>query len=184
MIVLSSASETRAKILEESGISFVQKSCFFDEDSLNISDPAHFVYYAAKGKMQESEREFGLDIPLLVADTVVASSSKILRKAANEEEARQMLKLQSENSVSILTCMIYRSKQMILTDLSSTDYFFAKFSDEDIKEYLKQGDWKGKAGACMVEGFCKKYIKSVKGFESCARGLTVEKLLPFIKKDV
>ena len=32
----------------------------------------------------------------------------------------------------------------------------------------------------MVEGFCKKYIKSVKGKESTAMGLSVENLLAFL----
>jgi len=34
----------------------------------------------------------------------------------------------------------------------------------------------------MVEGFCKKYIKSVQGYESTAMGLSVEKLLPWLKQ--
>lgn len=32
----------------------------------------------------------------------------------------------------------------------------------------------------MIEGFCKKYIINVKGYESCAMGLTIEKLRGFI----
>jgi len=32
----------------------------------------------------------------------------------------------------------------------------------------------------MVEGFCKPYIKKVKGYESCAMGLCVEKLLTYL----
>jgi hypothetical protein len=32
----------------------------------------------------------------------------------------------------------------------------------------------------MVEGFCKKYIINVKGLESNAMGMQVEKLLPWL----
>ena len=32
----------------------------------------------------------------------------------------------------------------------------------------------------MVEGFCKPYIKEVKGYESTAMGLCIEKLKSFI----
>ena len=32
----------------------------------------------------------------------------------------------------------------------------------------------------MVEGFCKPYIKNVIGYESCAMGLCIEKLIPFL----
>ncbi len=182
MIVLSSSSPTRAKILKEHGVEFIQKSCDFDEESLDALKPEHFVYHVAKGKMQMSEREFGLGNPLLVADTVVVSNSKLLRKAYSVDEAMEMLKLQSANSVSILTCMIYKSYDINFTDLSSTDYLFDEFKDDDLEEYLKTDEWKGKAGACMIEGFCKKYIRGAKGYESCARGLTIEKLLPFMKE--
>jgi septum formation protein len=41
--------------------------------------------------------------------------------------------------------------------------------------------WKDKAGACMVEGFCKKYIKSQIGLTSTAMGLSIEKLIPYLK---
>ena len=63
----------------------------------------------------------------------------------------------------------------------STDYVFDKFDEDDLNSYPDSGEWKGKAGACMVEGFCKKYIKEIRGLESCARGLQIEKLLPFIR---
>ncbi|MCV6607892.1 MAG: septum formation inhibitor Maf, partial [Campylobacterales bacterium] len=32
----------------------------------------------------------------------------------------------------------------------------------------------------MVEGFCKKYIKSVDGLQSTAMGMSLEKILPFV----
>ena len=47
-------------------------------------------------------------------------------------------------------------------------------------EYINSELCMGKAGAIMVEGFCKPYIKKVNGFESTAMGLCVEKLISFI----
>ena len=185
MVRLASSSETRAKILKEAGIDFVQTPVFFDEDSLldRYKDPRSFVYHATKGKLLEAEKRCGIDIPIIVADTVVSADLKILRKASNEDEALKILKIQSNNRVYILTCTAYKSKNLEFLDLSATIYEFDKFDEEDLKNYIKSKEWKGKAGACMVEGFCKKYIKSVKGFESCARGLTIEKLLPIIRVD-
>ncbi len=77
--------------------------------------------------------------------------------------------------------MIYKSQRVELIDISSTDYEFEKFESSEIDSFIKSGEWQGKAGACMVEGFCKKYIKSVKGYESCAMGLTLEILKPFLE---
>ena len=181
-IVLGSSSITRAQILDSFGIPFVQRNCDFNEESLAISVPSHFVYHATKGKMQSYLERWALDRPVLCADTVVCVNGEILRKAKDEEDARRILQKQSGSKVSILTCMIYKSIQYELIDLSSTDYLFLPFDDMELETYLQGDEWKGKAGACMVEGFCKKYIQEVIGFESTAMGLCVEKLLPFLAK--
>ncbi len=178
MIRLASGSETRAKLLREAGIKFIQSPVDFDEEALlaKFSDPKEFVCAAARGKMQEALRHYGLEIPIVVADTVVTADGEILRKAKDEAEARAILQKQSDNRVDIITCMIYKDKNRTVEDLDTTSYYFAPFKKEDLERYLKSGEWRGKAGACMVEGFCKKYIKQVKGRESTAMGLQVERL--------
>ncbi|MDD3325057.1 MAG: septum formation inhibitor Maf [Sulfurospirillaceae bacterium] len=181
MIVLASQSSTRASILDAFGVSFIQRVCDFDEDSIKTTNASHFVYRVAQGKLQTYLQRYVLDIPVLVADTVVCADNKILRKAKDVDEAREILRKQSGNSVSILTCMIFKSVKFEMIDLSRTDYLFAPFDKNELEEYLKGDDWKGKAGACMVEGFCRKYIKETIGYESTAMGLCVEKLLPFLR---
>jgi septum formation protein len=181
MIILASNSTTRAELLKSFGVKFIQKSASFDEDSLTLGNPVHFVYRATKGKMGAYLDKFGLkETPVLCADTIVTSRGEILRKAKDEDDAKRILKLQSGGVVSIITCMILKSKEREFIDLSSTDYLFDKFDEEKLNEYLKSGEWRGKAGACMVEGFCKEYIKEVRGYESTAMGLCVEKLLPYL----
>lgn len=179
-IVLGSSSITRAELLTRFGVPFIQRDAGFDEESLCINDPAHFVYHATKGKMQSYFETYDLEMPVLCADTVVTANGEILRKAKDKEDARRILKAQSGNTVSILTCMIYKSKICELIDLSSTDYLFLPFDEQSLDAYLQSDEWRGKAGACMVEGFCKSYIKEVRGLESTAMGLSVEKLLPFL----
>jgi septum formation protein len=180
MIRLASSSSTRAKLLLEAGIEFVQQSVDFDEESIIASSPKNFVYHATLGKFEANLKEFGFkEYPLLVADTVVTSQGHILRKAKCIEDARNILLTQSGNSTSIITCMIYLSKREKIIDISTTEYLFKRFDLDDIERYLLSGDWRQKAGACMVEGFCKPYIKSVKGHESTAMGLNVEILKRF-----
>ncbi len=136
--------------------------------------------HAAMGKREACENGWGLDLQRLCADTVVTAHGEILRKAKDEAEARRILNLQSGSDVAIITCMVYKSAQKMLIDLSQTVYTFAPFDEADLERYLASGEWRGKAGACMVEGFCKPYIQQVKGYESCAMGLTVEKLEPWL----
>lgn len=181
-IILASSSVTRAQILDSFGIPFTQRACDFDEESLNISNPAHFVYHATKGKMKSYLEKWDVQIPVLCADTVVTTNGEILRKAKDKKDARRILEKQSGNKVSILTCMIYKSCEYELVDLSTTDYLFLPFNAQELDTYLESDEWMGKAGACMVEGFCKKYIKEVVGYESTAMGLCAEKLIPFLNQ--
>jgi septum formation protein len=181
MIRLASSSITRAELLSAAGIPFLQESLDFDEDSIIAPTPKNFVYQATLGKYRVNLEKFGCaDYPLLVADTVVTVQGKILRKAKDEADARMILETQSGSEVAIITCMIYKTPRLELLDISSTHYFFDIFDPKEVERYLQSGEWKGKAGACMVEGFCKPYIREVRGFESTAMGLCTEVLKPFL----
>ena len=181
MLRLASSSQTRALLLTNAGIAFRQESVDFDEDSIQASSPKNFVYQATMGKYEANLKAFGFeDYPLLVADTVVTSQNQILRKAKCVDDARNILMTQSGNITSIITCMIYHAKEKKIIDISKTDYLFEKFDLDDLDAYLAGGEWRGKAGACMVEGFCQRYIKEVRGFESTAMGLNTDLLKKFL----
>ena len=180
-IRLCSQSPSRALILTNAGVSFVQSPVDFDEEQIIADSPKNFVYQATLGKYQAALKMYDYrELPLLCADTVVTSQGKILRKAKDKDDARKLLLTQSGQVTSIVSCMIYKSEKLELIDISTTDYIFSEFDRDDLEAFLDSGEWMGKAGACMVEGFCKPYIKEVKGYESCAMGLSVEKLLPWI----
>lgn len=182
MLHLCSNSESRALLLNKFNIAFIQKAPEYDEEQITSTIAKNFVYTASKGKLEASIREFGLDVPLLCADTVIASADgSILRKAKDVEDARRILNIQSGSTISIISSLHYKSKLLAFSDISATHYHFSKFDPEDLEAYLESALWQGKAGGCMVEGFCKKYIKSVDGYESTAMGLQVEVLLPWIK---
>ena len=180
MLYLASSSQTRAKILRDYGVLFSQVGCGFDEEKIVAANPAEFVYKATIGKLEWAKDEYGLSAPLLCADTVVTADNAILRKPKNIDDARDILLKQSGNTVGILTCTAYASKALTFIDLSITEYFFKEFDKMELERHLDSNDWNGKAGGCMVEGFCKQYIAKQVGLESCAMGITIEKLLPFI----
>jgi septum formation protein len=168
-------------LLRGAGIEFIQEAYDFDEDSIVAKTPKEFVYLATLGKYETNLRAFGYKkLPLLVADTVVTTQGKILRKAKDEAEAREILLSQSGNLTSIITCMMYQSRTKKIIDISQTTYSFREFDRDALEEYLKSGEWIGKAGACMVEGFCKPYIEEVRGYESTAMGLNIEVLKAFL----
>ena len=179
MLILCSGSKTRAKLLEKAQIKFIQKSFNFDEEQIKSNDPYEFVVLASLGKFKECMKCFR-DEDIITADTVVTDGKNILRKAKDEKDAREILLAQSGKKIKIVTSMWVRFNEQIFSRVDETVYEFMEFDKKDLENYLKSGEWRGKAGACMVEGFCKKYIKSVKGYESTAMGLCIEELLKII----
>jgi septum formation protein len=178
MIILCSSSPTRAMLLRSFGVPFIQKSPDYDEEQITTECAREFVYTASKGKLEAAIREFGLETPLLAADTVIAThDGNILRKPKNLDDARAILQAQSGNEISIITSLHYRSTHLLFTDISATHYTFAPFDTDKLEAYLQSHEWDGKAGGCMVEGFCKEYITKVTGLESTAMGLQVERVL-------
>lgn len=181
MITLASSSVTRAKILEENGIEFSQISFDFDESGVDKnSSAANYVQKVAQSKKEQFFKKYPDFKNVLFADSAVVCEDKILGKANDEKEALYMLNLQSGNIAKIITAMIFVGENFELMSVSSTTYKFSKFDEHDLKQYLKSGEWRGKAGAMMVEGFNKKYITEKIGFESTARGLNFELLKAFL----
>ena len=184
MLILCSSSTTRAKLLKNAGIEFIQKKCEFDEESIKSNDPYEFVMLASLGKFKECLKCFKNE-DILTADTVVTDGKNILRKAKTKEDAKRILLAQSGKEIKIVTSMWIRFNLQIFGRVDETIYEFREFDKKDLENYLNSNEWIGKAGACMVEGFCKKYIKNVKGYESTAMGLCVEEVLKIIRgKDV
>ena len=179
LLILCSSSPTRANLLKKFNIEFIQKSCEFDEDTIKTDDPYEFVTRASYGKFKECLKCFEKE-DIIAADTVVTDGEKILRKAKNKDDAKQILLAQSGREIRIITSMWVRFEGQIFGRVDETIYEFEKFDEKDLEDYLNSKEWVGKAGACMVEGWCKKYIKSVKGYESTAMGLCVEELLKIL----
>jgi len=181
MIHLASNSSSRALLLNKFNIDFKQQAPLYDEETIKTTNAKDFAYIASKGKLEAAIKEFELETPLLTADSVILSADgQLLRKPKNIEDAKRILELQSNSSMAIISAMHYKTKNFYMSDVSATYYNFEKFDTKDLDEYLESNLWDGKAGGCMVEGFCKKYIKSVQGNQSTAMGLNVERLLGWI----
>jgi len=182
MIHLASNSTSRALLLNKFNIDFIQKAPQYDEEVIETKTAKDFAYIASKGKLEAAIKEFGLETPLLTADSVILSNDgELLRKPKNVDDAKRILELQSGSSMAIISAMHYKTKNFYLSDVSATYYNFEHFNPKALDEYLESNLWDGKAGGCMVEGFCKQYIKSVHGNESTAMGLNVELLLRWMR---
>jgi septum formation protein len=170
-------------LLDKFHIPFEQRSVAFDEEQIGVRNPLSFVFQASKGKSLAAAKAFGLSVPLLCADTVIVGANhRLIRKPKHKEDAREILLAQSDSQISIVSSVFLQTEQFSFSSLDATHYHFAPFDRDDLEHYLESGEWEGKAGGCMVEGFCKTYIEQVVGYESTAMGLQVEVLLPWLRR--
>ena len=72
MLRLCSTSCVRQRILSSFGIPFIVSENGFDEEQLCSESPKAFAYAAALGKHQSALKQYGLELPLLIADSVVS----------------------------------------------------------------------------------------------------------------
>ena len=109
-----------------------------------------------------------------------ARTNLLLRKAKTPTQARIMLELQSGNPISIITAFAYQSHKGFFCNIDCAEFLLDEFCQDDIECYVKSSLWQGSAGCVKVEGFHKGYILSQNGLESCALGLSFERILPFL----
>lgn len=108
---------------------------------------------------------------ILAADTVVAQGRRILPKAETEETAKACLQLLSGRAHRVYSgvCLLYKGKSMLR--VADTRVVMKKLSDEEIKTYLDNMEWQGKAGGYAIQGRADAFVKSLNGSYSNVVGL-------------
>ncbi|MCI6988458.1 MAG: septum formation inhibitor Maf [Campylobacter sp.] len=179
MIYLASSSPTRAKILRQAGIKFTQIPFSYDENIEFKGDIYTHSYEIVMAKKEQFFKVYSELNNVLFVDSLVVVGGEALGKAKDDNEAFYMLQKQSGNEVSVVSAMLYCG-DFELSSISITTYKFAKFNDEKMREYIKNKEYVGKAGAMSIESFNKEYILSQKGNTSTTMGLNVEILKAYL----
>ena len=63
MIHLASNSSSRALLLKNANIPFIQKAPNYNEEQISTQIAKDFAYLASKGKLEAAIKEFGLSTP-------------------------------------------------------------------------------------------------------------------------
>ena len=109
---------------------------------------------------------------VLAADTSVELGRRILLKAENQGEARQMLKHHSGRRHRVYTgvCVLSPEGKEACRVLS-TRISFKRLTDGEIEDYLASGEWEGKAGGYAIQGKAAKFVKFISGSYTNVMGL-------------
>lgn len=183
-IYLASKSPRRKELLEQIEVSFevlsvetperVQPNETPEAYSKRITEEKLFAAWEKIVAMHMTPR------PILCADTEVVVDNIILGKPHDEEDALRMLRLYSGRTHQVITSVgiLYEEYQAMRMD--TTWVTFAKMTDEEIRHYLAQGNYKDKSGGYGIQSYIGQFISRIDGCFYSVMGLplnTVRKML-------
>lgn len=173
-LILASASPQRQRLLEGLGVEFVVIPSKVDEEACEIRNHVERALTLSRLKAEEvAERHRGRWV--IGCDTLVEGhEGSVLEKSANEEEAAEMLRLQS-GSTSIV-----HSGLTVLTPtgemhqgVSSSAVTFRPLSEADIAWWVAAGLWSDRSGSFQIDGPGQLMIERIDGDWSSVVGLPV-----------
>jgi septum formation protein len=109
---------------------------------------------------------------VLAADTVVSCGRRILPKAEDEDIARFCLQLLSGRAHRVHTGVaLYGPKDERRERVCETRVKVRALSAGDIEDYVRSGEWRGKAGGYAIQGRFAAHVTSIVGSHSNVVGL-------------
>jgi septum formation protein len=108
---------------------------------------------------------------VLAADSVVAVGRRILPKAENEAEAHRCLALLSGRRHKVLGGVAMAAEGRVRMRLVETAVRFKRLEMQEVEDYIKSGEWQGKAGGYAIQGRAAAFISFISGSYSNVVGL-------------
>jgi MAF protein len=177
-IILASSSPRRKELLEREGIDFTIDASSIEEimdETLPIEERLQLL---AQQKAEPIHYKYPEDI-VIGADTIVYFQNKIIGKAKDKDEARQILTQLSQHKHTVYTAVAIYIQDQFYSFIDSTDVYFKDISLW-IDNYILSQDWIGKAGAYGIQGKADKFVDHIVGEQDTVIGLPVKRLVRFL----
>jgi len=182
-LILASQSPRRRYLLEQAGLTFAVIPSTFDEDSIQLTDPATYVKTLAEAKADKIAERYP-DRWVIGADTIVTIDSAILGKPGTPDEARLMLDRLSGQSHFVYTgyAIVCKSKSTCICEAVKTDVQFKDLTAEEIDWYVQTGEPFDKAGAYAIQGMGTFLVRRINGSYTNVVGLPVCEVIEALLK--
>lgn len=156
------------------GYEFDQISPNIDEKAIRFEDPQELTTALAKAKAEALKSKISGPAILVTSDQVVVWQGEIREKPESEKEAREFLLGYNLYPAKTVTAVIVTNtetgKQVEAIDIAKIH--FNPFTEEEIKEIIKDGLVFDLAGAFTVSGeLWEKHIKNIEGTRDSVMGL-------------
>jgi septum formation protein len=185
-LILASASLGRRVLLERTGIPFEIMPAHIDEPETGFSDPRTMVQTVAwlKAAAVAPRVDQGL---VLAADTIAWINGHPVLKAADENDARRILRELSGNEHELWTGVVVwrRPDDLQVVWQEKSRVAFAGMTDEVLEQYLATRSWRGHSGAYAIKEQDDPFVRVVEGSLTNVIGLPLEsftRVLEWLKK--
>lgn len=164
--ILASASPRRRQLLAKAGYTFKVCAADIDESTFSAAglDPRQYAEKLALAKAKNVAVKYP-DSLVIGADTLIDFDGEIIGKAANPDNARQIVsKLFSKPHKVITALAIIRladKTQMLQSQV--TVIYPKKMTEEQIESHIQNNSWQGKAGAYAIQENGDEFVQRIEG---------------------
>ena len=183
-VVLASASPSRKRLLESSGISAEVIVSGVDEEDpkLTALAPREMVIALAILKAHTIKNLVGNEHLIIGCDSTFEFNGQSFGKPLTPEVAIARCKELRGNFGYLHTghCIIDTKQGIEISDVSTAKVFFADMSDDEIADYVATGEPLNVAGGFTLDGLSAPFITKIEGDPSGIIGLS----LPLLRRAV
>jgi septum formation protein len=178
-LTLASTSPQRRAILEQLRIPFDVVAPDYVEHDPPDADPVALVRAHAEGKARSVHRDGAITLGV---DTTVHLDGRVYGKAADEEEARSMLRELSGRTHAVVSGACLLGPGIEVVEHAVTGVTFRELTDDDVDGYVSLGEWEGRAGAYAIQGLGGRLVERVDGDYLNVVGLPAALLVDLLER--
>jgi septum formation protein len=173
VLYLASASPRRRELLAQLGLTVLSLPQEINESMATGEASESYVERMALEKVQSALRdpEYGQDLPVLAADTIVVCDGMVLGKPANLEDAMGMLGSLAGRQHQVFTAVAVATQQACRQILVGTKVSFRALTRDEMLAYWYSGEPCDKAGAYAIQGLGAMFVSRLEGSYSAVVGL-------------
>lgn len=113
---------------------------------------------------------------VLAADTVVDFKGQIIGQPKDAADAERITRMLFSGPHEVVTgvALVKIDDEMEIVEMATTTVIPRKLSAEQIAEHIKNGDWRGKAGAYGIQETGDEFVERIEGSFTNVIGLPME----------
>ena len=180
-LILASSSPSRKSVLARAGIPFRVVPSRINENIDNSLQPHRFVQTLANRKAKAVAADYPEDV-VIGCYTIVWFENQIIGKPIDEKYAFAMLRRLCGHTHYSYTGVCIIGNGYVRTTYSRASLSFYNLTDQQIRAYLKMGEYKWKAGGYSSQEGGAAFLRKINGDPSSVPGLPLSKMLNLLRE--